>query len=45
MHAYFCVQALLTKYNIGIDPDVRNKGMVAAVAKRVGFKLPEQTRD
>jgi hypothetical protein len=34
-------QALLTKYNIGVDPEKRNTEMVAAVAKRVGFKLPD----
>ena len=38
-------QVLLTKYNIGIDPEQRNKSMVEAVAKRVGFKLPEQHAD
>ena len=38
-------QALLIKYNIGIDPEKRNKSMVEAVAKRVGFKLPDQHSD
>jgi len=41
----YYLQALLSKYNIGIDPDVRNKGMVEAVAKRVGFKLPQQCKE
>jgi hypothetical protein len=36
------MQALLLKYNIGVDPDQRNKEMVSAVAKRVGFKLPDE---
>jgi hypothetical protein len=25
-----------------VDPDQRNKEMVSAVAKRVGFKLPDE---
>mmetsp|Transcript_24846 Transcript_24846/g.54100 ORF Transcript_24846/g.54100 Transcript_24846/m.54100 type:complete len:111 (+) Transcript_24846:33-365(+) len=32
---------LLITYNIGVDPDERNKKMVEAVAKRVGFALPK----
>ncbi|KAL6759080.1 hypothetical protein V8C86DRAFT_1375264 [Haematococcus lacustris] len=35
-------QSLLVRYNIGVDSEDRNKAMVAAVAKRVGFKLPSQ---
>lgn len=37
--------SLLKRYNIGKDADERNKEMVAAVAKRVGFKLPEGPED
>eukprot|EP00877_Chromochloris_zofingiensis_P011387 jgi/Chrzof1/6501/Cz18g13190.t1 len=33
---------LLTRYGIGLNPDARNKSMVEATAKRVGFTLPEQ---
>lgn len=33
-------QHLLATYNIGVDPDARNKRMVEATAARVGFKLP-----
>jgi hypothetical protein len=39
------IQSLLKRYNIGKDADDRNKEMVAAVAKRVGFKLPESPED
>jgi hypothetical protein len=35
-------QALLVKYNIGRDPDARNKEMVAKTARRVGFSLPHE---
>jgi hypothetical protein len=35
------LQALLTSYNIGVDPDQRNKRMVEATARRVGFELPK----
>lgn len=34
-------QALLKTYNIGLDSEERNKAMVNAVAKRVGFKMPD----
>ncbi|KAJ9514523.1 hypothetical protein QJQ45_016260 [Haematococcus lacustris] len=39
---FACAQSLLVRYNIGVDSEDRNKAMVAAVAKRVGFKLPSQ---
>ncbi|KAF8073237.1 hypothetical protein HT031_000898 [Scenedesmus sp. PABB004] len=34
-------RALLASYNIGLDPDERNKEMVAKTAARVGFSLPQ----
>jgi Complex1_LYR-like len=34
---------LLVKFNIGADPDERNKEMVEAVARRVGFRMPLST--
>lgn len=42
--ACYAIQELLSRYNIGVDPDERNKKMVEAVAKRVGFKLPEEPK-
>lgn len=40
------LQSLLDTYNIGVDPDARNKQMVEKTAARVGFKLPvEQQAD
>lgn len=35
-------KGLLASYNIGVNPDDRNKQMVEAVARRVGFQLPKQ---
>ena len=35
-----CSQALLTRYNIGIDAEKRNREMVEKTAARVGFVLP-----
>jgi hypothetical protein len=35
------LQELLDTYNIGKDPDARNKEMVEKTAARVGFKLPD----
>ena len=37
-------RTLLQRYNIGIDPEERNKAMVEKVANRVGFALPERHR-
>jgi hypothetical protein len=34
-------QELLQRYNIGVDPEERNKRMVEATARRVGFALPD----
>ncbi|KAF6251935.1 hypothetical protein COO60DRAFT_1556006, partial [Scenedesmus sp. NREL 46B-D3] len=34
-------QELLLGYNLGVDPDARNKEMVAKTAARVGFQLPQ----
>eukprot|EP00878_Enallax_costatus_P010557 GHUV01011024.1.p1 GENE.GHUV01011024.1~~GHUV01011024.1.p1 ORF type:complete len:201 (+),score=60.85 GHUV01011024.1:135-737(+) len=33
-------QELLQRYNIGVDPEERNKDMVRKTAARVGFELP-----
>jgi ribosomal protein L12E/L44/L45/RPP1/RPP2 len=35
------LQELLLSYNLGVDPDERNKEMVAKTAARVGFQLPQ----
>jgi len=34
-------RALLREYNIGIDPDERNRQMVEKTAARVGFSMPK----
>jgi hypothetical protein len=36
-------QKLLVEYNIGIESDERNRRMVEATARRVGFELPHRT--
>lgn len=33
--------ALLKEYNIGVDPDARNRAMVAKTAARVGLSIPK----
>jgi hypothetical protein len=33
---------LLAGFNIGISEEDRNKQMVEAVSRRIGFKLPER---
>lgn len=35
---------LLASYNLGVDPDERNKRMVEATARRVGFALPHEEK-
>lgn len=37
-------QELLSSYNLGLDPDERNKRMVEATARRVGFALPTEEK-
>jgi hypothetical protein len=37
-------QDLLRSYNLGLDPDERNKRMVEATARRVGFALPSEPK-
>ncbi len=39
-----CRQGLLTGYNLGLDPDERNKRMVEATARRVGFAMPSEEK-
>jgi hypothetical protein len=39
------LQQLLAGYNIGIESDERNRRMVAATARRVGFRLPDEEPD
>lgn len=39
--AHTVLQELLDTYNIGADPDERNKKMVEKTAARVGFRLPD----
>jgi len=36
------LQVLLAGFNIGISEEDRNKQMVEAVSRRIGFKLPER---
>lgn len=45
LHLGCRMQGLLKTYNIGVDPEERNKAMVEAVAKRVGFSLPAPPAD
>lgn len=37
-------QELLASYNLGVDPDERNRRMVEATARRVGFALPHEEK-
>ncbi|KAI8474900.1 MAG: hypothetical protein J3K34DRAFT_517760 [Monoraphidium minutum] len=36
--------ALLRSYNLGLDPEERNKKMVEATARRVGFAMPSEEK-
>lgn len=37
-------QGLLSSYNLGVDPNERNKRMVEATARRVGFAMPHEDK-